>query len=649
MEAWVHGVLRSSLGEVCGHLHTARLIISPIGEHLPPTALSGAVSVVAVVSLALRSGYPRVPHIDRIFSGRDASYRGREGAHATRNSWDRLPEGLMRANAAMLACLVCGCSTPPPRVGFDPRAPQTLTSEDGISVALPANALVTREGAAPEGMVFATLRLPLRAGGSAADMPGGFAARDAAGTDVTLVSYGAVEISFRDAAEAPLDLRPGERATITIPALSVGPDAMPLWYLDEAQGLWLEEGSVTRRGDAYVGEVAHFSFWNADLACDRACAVGRLVDADGQAVGDAAIVADVETSTCLNWVPTAISGATARTAADGTFRLTSLVPASEYAFREEDRELPGFAVPATGTGCLDLGDVGGGSPPPPGPAFDLVCARWDGAREVVVRMRPESAETTHLGVLGDLRRWTNQIVIDERSERAYATGNPEMPEGHMLYTLDLATGGSHQVRVSGDCCDALGGVTSDGRVVAADVEATDTDASLVVRLIDPLSGAASAVGVLNTPGWWATDANGHPTVFYDRTRDAVFAVSRDPVRLFSLDIPTRAATSVPVSGVAAPVVLAGRAPDGSLAGVEYDGALYVVTLDPETGVATRRGALSGLFRSNFRPIADPLGGALFMFGADASETSRLYRFDFATARPDNRALSDEQRCVLARY
>ncbi|MBX3273443.1 MAG: hypothetical protein KF729_24480 [Sandaracinaceae bacterium] len=60
MESWVHGVrsialavmilvLAWSLGEVCAHLHTARFIISAIGEHLPPAALSGAVFVVAAV------------------------------------------------------------------------------------------------------------------------------------------------------------------------------------------------------------------------------------------------------------------------------------------------------------------------------------------------------------------------------------------------------------------------------------------------------------------------------------------------------------------------------------------------------------------------------------------------------------------------
>ena len=42
-------VLAWSLGQVCGHLHTAQFVISAIGEHLPPTMLSAAVFVIAAI------------------------------------------------------------------------------------------------------------------------------------------------------------------------------------------------------------------------------------------------------------------------------------------------------------------------------------------------------------------------------------------------------------------------------------------------------------------------------------------------------------------------------------------------------------------------------------------------------------------------
>ena len=38
-----------------------------------------------------------------------------------------------------------------------------------------------------------------------------------------------------------------------------------LWSFDEAKGLWKEEGTATKTGNTYVGEVSHFSFWNCDV------------------------------------------------------------------------------------------------------------------------------------------------------------------------------------------------------------------------------------------------------------------------------------------------------------------------------------------------------------------------------------------------
>ncbi len=64
MEAWVHGVrsillavmilaLAWAIGDVCVELHTARFVISAIGEHLPPSLLAAAVFVIgAVISFA---------------------------------------------------------------------------------------------------------------------------------------------------------------------------------------------------------------------------------------------------------------------------------------------------------------------------------------------------------------------------------------------------------------------------------------------------------------------------------------------------------------------------------------------------------------------------------------------------------------------
>jgi len=60
-----------------------------------------------------------------------------------------------------------------------------------------------------------------------------------------------------------------KKATITMPLsglLSAAPPtSIPLWYFNESNGLWKQDGTATKTGNTYVGEVSHFSWWNCDL------------------------------------------------------------------------------------------------------------------------------------------------------------------------------------------------------------------------------------------------------------------------------------------------------------------------------------------------------------------------------------------------
>ncbi|MEP6795311.1 MAG: hypothetical protein ABJB16_13360, partial [Saprospiraceae bacterium] len=53
---------------------------------------------------------------------------------------------------------------------------------------------------------------------------------------------------------------------ISIPPnmLAAAPITIPLWYFDEKQDMWKEEGHADKIGNEYVGKVGHFSFWNCD-------------------------------------------------------------------------------------------------------------------------------------------------------------------------------------------------------------------------------------------------------------------------------------------------------------------------------------------------------------------------------------------------
>ncbi|MFN5622234.1 MAG: FISUMP domain-containing protein [Flavobacteriales bacterium] len=83
-----------------------------------------------------------------------------------------------------------------------------------------------------------------------------------------LKSFGMAGVELSDANGNELQLLPGANATVrfTVPAemLSTAPGTIPLWHYSEEHGYWMEEGAASLEGNTYVGQVAHFSFWNCD-------------------------------------------------------------------------------------------------------------------------------------------------------------------------------------------------------------------------------------------------------------------------------------------------------------------------------------------------------------------------------------------------
>jgi len=66
-----------------------------------------------------------------------------------------------------------------------------------------------------------------------------------------------------------LQIAPGSAARLTTPIpasrLVKAPASISLWYVNEVTGIWQEEGTATRKGNNYVGDVKHFSYWNCDI------------------------------------------------------------------------------------------------------------------------------------------------------------------------------------------------------------------------------------------------------------------------------------------------------------------------------------------------------------------------------------------------
>ncbi|RYY68238.1 MAG: hypothetical protein EOO13_12865, partial [Chitinophagaceae bacterium] len=84
-----------------------------------------------------------------------------------------------------------------------------------------------------------------------------------------LVTYGMAAVELTSGSGEKLQVAPGKKAKLTLPLpasiAGSAPASIPLWHFDESIGLWKEEGSATKVGNTYEGEVSHFSFWNCDV------------------------------------------------------------------------------------------------------------------------------------------------------------------------------------------------------------------------------------------------------------------------------------------------------------------------------------------------------------------------------------------------
>jgi hypothetical protein len=165
----------------------------------------------------------------------------------------------------------------------DVAAGGTLTGRDGATITLPPNAFIDAAGATVSGAVQISITPVDVTQAGAGGFPGGFEGVKTDGTKTSIVSAGVDEF-VPTAQGAPVQLAPGKSASITIPIdagtkldaslIAVG-DTIPLWSLDEATGVWIQEGSGTviassdsPTGLAMSAVVTHLSWWNSDIGFD---------------------------------------------------------------------------------------------------------------------------------------------------------------------------------------------------------------------------------------------------------------------------------------------------------------------------------------------------------------------------------------------
>lgn len=116
-------------------------------------------------------------------------------------------------------------------------------------------------------------------------MPGMLYAETASGAAAVLETFGMLHVELRGSNGQKLQIATGHSAQITLriddSQLATCPTTIPLWHFDETKGYWKEDGSATKVGNYYVGNVSHFSWWNCDIPNSSIFLTLNFVDENG--------------------------------------------------------------------------------------------------------------------------------------------------------------------------------------------------------------------------------------------------------------------------------------------------------------------------------------------------------------------------------
>ncbi len=188
---------------------------------------------------------------------------------------------------------------------IDAAAGGNVTLSNGLSVALPASGVVVASSnAAYTGPInVAAFWINPEANDLTEIMPGDLRGLDNEGLLKGLTTYGMAAVELTSASGELLQIASGKKATITMPLSSLlsgaAPASIPLWYFDENNGLWKQDGSATKTGNAYIGEVSHFSFWNCDIPNATVPLTFTVVDQNGTPVANAHV--EIHSTNSSNW------------------------------------------------------------------------------------------------------------------------------------------------------------------------------------------------------------------------------------------------------------------------------------------------------------------------------------------------------------
>ncbi len=170
---------------------------------------------------------------------------------------------------------------------------QTVSMGNGSSVSFDGN-FVKEDGSEYSGSVDVIMHhldpadedMPMQ-------MPGMLYAENEDGAERMLQTLGMLAVELRGTGGEDLNLPEGSTSEIKIPLdpslMGIAPTTIPLWYFNEVNGYWKEEGQATLQGNMYVGTVAHFSFWNCDIPAEAITLCITATDDETNTLGNLSI------------------------------------------------------------------------------------------------------------------------------------------------------------------------------------------------------------------------------------------------------------------------------------------------------------------------------------------------------------------------
>ena len=182
---------------------------------------------------------------------------------------------------------------------FTASAGGNVSMPGGMALSFPSNAVVNAStGSSYAGNVNVAMAwINPMAQDISQTMPGDLRGINEAGYLRLLTTYGMAAVEMTGSAGELLQLANGSKATMTFPLPAAmaanAPASIPLWYFDEQKGLWKQEGSATKNGNNYVGQVSHFSYWNCDVPNTYVRFNCTVVDSLGQPISHAFVKVSV--------------------------------------------------------------------------------------------------------------------------------------------------------------------------------------------------------------------------------------------------------------------------------------------------------------------------------------------------------------------